>query len=101
METDGAIIYVAGNPDLYPMEYYDAESGTYQGAIPDFLASFAQEYGYDLRYFQPGPEDRRETLADNQQVDLISGCEAEEHYGHTAGEPLILFEGEAGDEETA
>ena len=52
MQTDGAIIYVAGNPDLYPMEYYDPENETYQGAIPDFLAGFAQEYGYDLRYFQ-------------------------------------------------
>ena len=41
VQTGGAIIYVAGNPDLYPMEYYDPESGTYQGAIPDFLAALA------------------------------------------------------------
>lgn len=101
METDGAIIYVAGNPDLYPMEYYDTKSETYQGAIPDFLAAFAREYGYDLRYFQPGAEDRRAELAANQQVDLISGCEAGDRYGHTAGEPLILFESEAGGEAAA
>lgn len=101
MQTGGAIIYVAGNPDLYPMEYYDPESETYQGAIPDFLAGFAQEYGYDLRYFQPGTEDRRAELAENQQVDLISGCEAGDRYDHTAGEPLILFESEAGGEAAA
>ena len=71
MQTDRTIIYVAGNPNLYPLEYYDAESETYQGAIPDFLAAFAQEYGYDLHYFQPGTEDCREELAENQQVDLI------------------------------
>ena len=31
VQTDGKIIYAAGNPDLYPIEYYDAESQTYQG----------------------------------------------------------------------
>ena len=25
VETEGTIIYVAGNPDLYPAEYYDAQ----------------------------------------------------------------------------
>ena len=54
LETEGTIIYVAGNPDLYPAEYYDAQSGTYQGAIPNFLRAFAEEYGYDLRYLRPG-----------------------------------------------
>lgn len=58
MSTAG-LIYVAGNPDLYPLEYYDAESGTYQGVIPAFLEQFAQEAGYELQYFQPGEEDRR------------------------------------------
>lgn len=99
MQTDRTIIYVAGNPNLYPLEYYDAESETYQGAIPDFLAAFAQEYGYDLHYFQPGTEDCREELAENQQVDLISGCEAGDRYAHTDREPLLLFESEAGGEE--
>ncbi len=101
MQTDGKIIYVAGNPDLYPLEYYDAESQTYQGAIPEFLAAFAREYGYDLRYFQPGPDDRRADLAENQQVDLISGCEAGDRYDHTDGEPLILFTSESGGGEEA
>ena len=42
---DGAIIYVAGNPDLYPVEYYDPESESFQGAVPAFLTEFAAEYG--------------------------------------------------------
>ena len=97
METEGTIIYVAGNPDLYPAEYYDDESGTYQGAIPDFLRAFAGEYGYDLRYLRPGEEDLREELAKNQQVDVISGCEPGSTYAHTAGQPLLLFPGEGGE----
>ena len=91
MQTGEKIIYVAGNPELYPLEYYDPESQSYQGAIPAFLAQFAQEYGYDLRYLQPGTKDQRENFAENQQVDLISGCEGESRYSHTVGEPLVLF----------
>ena len=97
---DGAIIYVAGNPELYPVEYYDPDSQSYQGALPEFLAGFAQAYGYDLRYLQPGAEDRRIELAENQQVDVISGCEAKERYAHTSGEPVLLFSGGTEGEET-
>ena len=98
---DGAVIYVAGNPDLYPVEYYDPESQSYQGALPEFLAGFAREYGYDLRYLEPGAEDRRAELAENQQVDVISGCAAEERYAYTSGEPVVLFAGREEGEETA
>ena len=101
MQRDGAIIYVAGNPDSYPMEYYDGQTQTYQGVIPEFLAAFARESGYDLRYLQPGAEDRREELAEHQQVDLISGCEAGDRFSHTEGEPVLLFTGEENGEETA
>ena len=97
---DGAIIYVAGNPELYPVEYYDPDSQSYQGALPEFLAGFAQAYGYDLRYLQPGAEDRRIELAENQQVDVISGCEAKERYAHTSGGPVLLFSGGTEGEET-
>ena len=91
MQTEGRIIYVAGNPNFYPLEFYDTESKTYQGVIPEFLTTFAQRYGYDLRYFQPGEEDCRTELAENRQVDLISGSALGEQYSHTTGEPLILF----------
>ena len=98
---DGAIIYVAGNPDLYPVEYYDPESESFQGAVPVFLTEFAAEYGYDLRYLQPGTEDRRTELAENQQVDLISGCEDTDRFAHTTGEPVVLFSSGENGEETA
>ena len=90
MQRQDAIIYVAGNPDLYPVEYYDPESESFQGAVPAFLTEFAAEYGYDLRYLQPGMEDRRTERAENQQVDLISGCETGDRFAHTAGEPVVL-----------
>ena len=54
VENGKTVIYVAGNPSLYPLEYYDPETETYQGAIPAFLEQFAQEYGYTVTYYQPG-----------------------------------------------
>lgn len=85
MEQDN-LIYVAGNPDLYPLEYYDPDTGTFAGAIPTMLSDFADASGYEIVYYQPGDEDRRDQLAANQQVDLISGCvaaEGEKPYANT------------------
>ena len=85
------LIYVAGNPDLYPLEYYDPETESYQGAIPQLLAQFAEAYGYDLSYYLPGEEDRRVEFAENLQVDVISGCVEGERFDNIVGEPAAFF----------
>ena len=69
-----AIIYAAGNPDLYPIEYYDSNSGAYEGIIPQMLADFADKSGYDFSYYRAEQGDLREELGRNHQVDIISGC---------------------------
>lgn len=68
-----SLIYVAGNPDAYPLEYYDEATGTYQGVIPQLLARFSEESVYDVVYYSPQAKDQREHLAKNLQVDLLSG----------------------------
>ncbi|MGI6254935.1 MAG: EAL domain-containing protein [Acutalibacter sp.] len=73
MVEERGTVYVAGNPDAYPVEYYDKDTGTYQGILPDLLEKFSQESGIQVVYYQPGEVDRREHLAKNQQVDLVSG----------------------------
>ncbi len=94
MAGSDTTIYVAGNPSLYPLEYYDEATDDFQGTIPSMLREFAQENEYDLRYYEPGTEDRHEQLAENRQVDLISGCAQDEEYAHTEAEPLVLFQTE-------
>lgn len=86
------VIYVAGNPDLYPLEYYDTETQTYEGVIPRLLARFSEDSQYELRYFQPDAEDQRDYLAANRQVDLISGCMAGERFEHTLTDGVVLLE---------
>ena len=35
-------VYVAGNPDFYPIEYYDEESGSYEGIMPEMLEKVSE-----------------------------------------------------------
>ena len=52
-------IYVAGNPNLYPVEYYDEESGCYMGIMPVILEEISKEIGYDFTYIESGKKDKR------------------------------------------
>ena len=89
-----SFIYVAGNPALYPLEYYDPVSQEYRGAIPRLLADFAAKCGYNLVYCQPGAADRRRELAEDPQVQVISGVASGEHLPGSAG-ALTLYRTEA------
>ena len=51
---EDVVIFVAGNPDLYPLEYYDAGAESYEGVIPELLARFSEQSRYQVRYLQPG-----------------------------------------------
>lgn len=88
------VIYAAGNPDAYPIEYYDKDTESYQGLIPQLLAQFAEEHGCELRYYDDGEKDQREQLAQNRQVDIISGCVGTEQFSHTEKEKLVVLKSE-------
>ncbi len=89
------LIYVAGNPDAYPLEYFDKDTQTYAGIIPELLARFSDQSTYEIVYYEADGTDRREELAKQKQVDLFSGCEAEEELPENAG-VVTLFLGERG-----
>lgn len=67
------VIYTAGNPDAYPLEYYDEVTQSYLGIIPDLFRAFSEQSQYDIVYYQPDGKDHREQLGKNNQVDLLSG----------------------------
>lgn len=69
-----AIIYAAGNPDMYPIEYYDRDGQGYEGIIPQMLKEFSAKSGYDFSYYRADEGDLRDELGRNNQVDIISGC---------------------------
>ena len=33
--TNGSTVYIAGNPDMFPIEYYDENTKEYRGILPE------------------------------------------------------------------
>lgn len=98
---DAGTVYVAGNPDWYPVEYYDQDAQTYAGVLPELLELVGEQTGLEFTYIQAGPEDQRRRLAENGQVELVSGCSSNEAWitdaGMRAGNTLLTIPSEDGE----
>lgn len=71
-DSDSAVVYVAGNPDLYPIEYYDSYSKQYLGLMPDIYSLISEQTGYKFEYIYPGNINGQERMAKNGQAEIIS-----------------------------
>ena len=91
----GSTIYVSGNPELYPLEYYDSAGNAFEGAIPEMLGDFAEKSGYEIIYYEADGKDHRERHFENMQTDVISGVGGDYQ---PAGETVTVFETEQGGE---
>lgn len=67
----GNVIYMAGMPDSWPFEYYDSQSKSYMGILPDILEEAAERSGLGIRYVEPSKTDNRLRLSENIQVDAV------------------------------
>lgn len=67
----GDVIYMAGTPDSWPFEYYDSQSKSYLGVLPDILEEAAAQSGLSIHYVEPSKADSRLKLAGNIQVDAV------------------------------
>ncbi len=70
-EGYGDYIYVAGDPDNYPIEYYDEDLKAYQGIIPDLLDKISKNSGINFVYINGNKNDKN-MLGENLQSDIIS-----------------------------
>ena len=86
---EGATFYVVGNPDCYPYEYYDSETGNYEGLLPRILGEIAKENGFSLLYFNSS--DSRESLAENSQGEIISACVDNEFAEFERSDPIFTY----------
>jgi len=73
-------VYVAGNPDNYPIEYYDEDTKSYKGVIPDLLQKVSERSDIDFVYINGDKKDRN-ALGKNLQVDIVSSEDATASYG--------------------
>ncbi|MBQ2897250.1 MAG: EAL domain-containing protein [Clostridia bacterium] len=90
--TEGyaSYLYVAGNPDNYPIEYYDEDEKAYKGVIPDLLSKISEHSGLDFVYIN-GNKNERYEMGENLQADIISSLETNTSYGKEYLE-LISYE---------
>ncbi|MBQ9248026.1 MAG: hypothetical protein IJ171_05505, partial [Ruminococcus sp.] len=70
--TNGSTVYIAGNPDMFPIEYYDENTKEYRGILPEMYRSVSERSGYDFSYISAGEEDEQNRLAGNEQVEMVS-----------------------------
>ena len=91
---DGESLFVAGNPDLYPIEYYNRLTGKYEGLLPELYEKISEQTGIDFTYIYASRTNKQATLAKNKQVDLVSAYvsgDAVEDYSPETG-VLLYFE---------
>ena len=65
-------VYVAGNPDLYPLEFYNDKTERYEGILPKLYEAISRQSGIDFSYVSADTESRQKELAENFQVDMVS-----------------------------
>ena len=70
--TSGQMVYVAGNPDMYPIEYYDEKDNKYKGLAPEMYEKISKDSGVDFAYVSAGNKNKQSSLAENDQVEMIS-----------------------------
>lgn len=70
--TNGDCVYIAGNPDMYPIEYYDANDKEFKGILPEIYKKISEESGIDFSYVSAGAENEQSRMARNKQVEIVS-----------------------------
>ncbi len=91
MTVEKEIVYVAGNPNFFPLEYYDPETKMFEGSIPDLFREFSRSSNYEIVYVDTKDKDLREEMYRAHQVDIISGWEMENKVTLQDGEEKIVF----------
>lgn len=70
--TNGSTIYIAGDPDMYPIEYYDTQDKEYKGILPELYKKISDSNGIDFSYINSGTTNSQYRLAKNNQVEIVS-----------------------------
>lgn len=89
-QTDS--VYVAGTSDCYPIEYYDSESKSYKGIIPDMLNMISKDTGIDFVYIYSGERNRQKELSANKQAELVTAVSDEKGYDFVEKIPILSYE---------
>ncbi len=71
-QGDSQSVFIAGNPDLYPIEYFNPKTQKYEGVMPLLFERISDASGINFTYIYASEENKQQYLAKNGQVDIIS-----------------------------
>ncbi len=66
-----SVVLIAGNPDFYPIEYYNEKTHQFDGVIPAVLTDISQKLGIEISYLYDGKTTQTE-FANSLRADLVS-----------------------------
>jgi len=64
-------IYIIGNPYMYPIEYYNSDTGEFEGVMPLLLSKISERIGIDFTYFYDSKETGKE-MRDKLKAEMVS-----------------------------
>ena len=71
-QGDSQSVFIAGNPDMYPIEYFNSKTQRYEGVMPLLFERISEASGINFTYIYTSKENRQQYLAKNGQVDIVS-----------------------------
>ena len=71
-QGDSQSVFIAGNPDLYPIEYFNPKTQRYEGVMPLLFERISEKSGIHFTYIYSSKENQQQYLAKNGQVDIVS-----------------------------
>ncbi len=71
-QGDSQSVFIAGNPDLYPIEYFNPKTQRYEGVMPLLFERISEASGINFTYIYASGENQQQYLAKNGQVDIVS-----------------------------
>ena len=76
---DADTVYVAGNPDAYPLEYYSEEKKAFCGVFPDMLKAVSEKTGISFTYISASDKNLQKELSRNNQVEIVTALLSEQN----------------------
>lgn len=75
---NNTVVYVIGNKDLYPIEYYDEANEEFAGVMPDIMQKISERTGLKFEYMNKRNDEKIGEIAKNLQAEMISAIDVNE-----------------------
>ncbi len=82
-------VYIIGNEDMYPLEYYNAAENKFDGVLPTLLETISEGCGIDFTYVYRDDKGR-EHLTEDLRAEMVSTYTTNRNAGYYPGVVTLL-----------